>query len=188
MISTLKTNGLCMNYLKPGHFVKQCKLLHRCRKYQKPHHTLLHVESKKVTPSTVAPIAQPSTQPTVNPVLSNTAMGFTSNSLLMTCCVLVDAPDGSSVEAHTILDSASSASFVSECLAQSLCLPRSNPGVRISGIAGLSHNSPSQSVVSFNIHGVLAFHGVLASSKKISVCNRSSTCHVIYPYTWCHLT
>ena len=128
----------------------------------KPHHTL-HVESKEDTLLNIAPTVQPSTQPTVNPVLSNTAMGFALNSLLMTCCVLVDAPDASSVEARAILDSASSASFVSGCSAQSLCLPRSNQGVRISGIAGLSHNSPSQSVASFNIHGILA------PSKKISV-------------------
>ena len=163
MISTLKSNDLCMNCLKPGHFVKQCKSLHRCHKCQKPHHTLLHVESKEVAPSNTTPIAQPSTQPTVNPVSSNTAMGFASNSLLMTCRVLIDAPDGSSVEARAILDSASSASFVSERLAQSVCLSRSNQGVRISGIAGLSHNSPSQSVASFNIHGVVA------PCKKISV-------------------
>ena len=141
IISMLKTNGLCMNCLKPSHFVKQCKSLHRCRKCQKPHHTLLHVESKEVTPSNIAPTVQPSTQPTVNPVSSNTAMGFTLNSPLMTCRVLVDTPDGSSVEARAILDDASSASFVSECLAQSLCLLHSNQGVRISGIAGLSHSS-----------------------------------------------
>ena len=163
MIATLKSNGLCMNCLKPGHFVKQCKSLHRCRKCQKPHHTLLHIESKEFAPSTVAPVAQPSTQPTVKPVSSNTAMGFASNSLLMTCRMFVDAPDGSSVEARAILDSASSASFVSERLAQSLCLPRSNQGVRISGIAGLSHNSPSQSVANFDIHGILA------PNKKINV-------------------
>ena len=46
----------------------------------------------------------------------------------MTCHVMVDTLDGSSVEARAILDCASSASFISERLAQSLCLERSHQG------------------------------------------------------------
>ena len=38
----------------------------------------------------------------------------------MTCCVLVIAPDGSTAEVRALLDNASSASFVTEWLAQSL--------------------------------------------------------------------
>ena len=30
-ISMLKSNGVCMNCLKPGHFVKHCKSLHHCK-------------------------------------------------------------------------------------------------------------------------------------------------------------
>ena len=44
----------------------------------------------------------------------------------MTRSVLVIAPDGSTVEARALLDCASSASFVSERILQSLSLPRSN--------------------------------------------------------------
>ena len=66
----------------------------------------------------------------------------------MTCRVFVDAPEGYSVEARAILDSASSASCVLEHLSQ---LPRSRQGVQISGIAGLSHNSPHQAVASLTI-------------------------------------
>ena len=33
-VSTLKTNNLCMNCLGSGHFVRQCKSLHRCEKCQ----------------------------------------------------------------------------------------------------------------------------------------------------------
>ena len=46
-----------VNFLKPGHFVRECKSLHRCRKCQKPHHSLLYVEPRgfptySTTPST----------------------------------------------------------------------------------------------------------------------------------------
>lgn len=52
--------------------------------------------------------------------MANAAVKMKSSSLLMTCCVLVTAPDVSHVEARALLESAS---FVSEHLAQSLCLP-----------------------------------------------------------------
>ena len=157
-VATLKMNDLCMNCLGSGHFVRQCKSLHRCKKCQKPHHTLFHVEGQGETPPTPPP-----TNITEKPVVSNTAVGLKSDSLLMTCHVLVSAPDGSSIEARAILDSASSASFISERLAQSLCLPRSNRNARILGIAGISHKSPIQSVATFDISAVRS------SSKKIGV-------------------
>jgi hypothetical protein len=64
----------------------------------------------------------------------------------MTCRVLVLAPDGLSVEARILLDSASSPSFASERLAQTLRLPRSTQSFKISGIAGISHQSPYRHV------------------------------------------
>ena len=151
MISTLKTNDLCMNCLRPGHFVKQCRSLHRCRKCQKPHHTLLHVDAKVESP--VANVSGPPSPPdaSVRPIPSHAASGLASNSLLMTCRILVDVPDGSTAEARALLDCASSASFISERLTQSLNLPRGNQNTVISGVAGLSHKSTLQSITHFSI-------------------------------------
>ena len=143
MVSTLKTHNLCMNCLRPGHFVKRCKSSHRCKKCQRSHHSLLHVDSEQTSQS------PPDTS--TQPVTAHTAAGLAANMLLMTCCVLVDAPDGSRVEVCALLDSASSASFVSERLTQTLCLPRSRQSTKISGIAGLSHNLPLQSIANFQI-------------------------------------
>ena len=133
---------LCMDCLRPGHFVKQCRSLHCCRKCQKPHHTLLHVDAKVESP--VTNVSGPPSPPdaSVRPIPSHAASGLASNSLLMTCCILVDAPDGSIAEARTLLDCASSASFISERLTQSLNLPRGNQNTVISGVTGLSHKSP----------------------------------------------
>ena len=154
MMSTIKSNELCFNSRRPGHFSKQCPSLNRCRKCQKPHHTLIHDDSKETLPSQSDKDLTSSTSSTEPMVLSHTAAGITSNTLLMTCQVLVKAPDNSSVKAHALLDSASSTSFVSERLAQSLCLPRFHHNIRISGIAGLSHQSPLQSVATFNVSPV----------------------------------
>ena len=142
MISTIREKELCMNCVRPGHFSSQCKSVNKCRKCQKPHHTLIHTD-KKESPDQTAP-------PT-SIVSSNTAAGIASNTLLMTCQVVVKSPDGSSTRVRALLDSASSTSFVSERLAQSLGLPRSRHNVHISGVAGLSHHSPLQSVATFNV-------------------------------------
>ena len=154
MISTLKANDLCMNCLRPGHFVKQCKSLHRCRRCQKLHHTLLHLDAKVELPAATASGLPNSPDVSVRPIPSHVASGLTSNSLLMTCRILVVASDGSTAEARALLDCASSASFVSERLAQSLNLPRTNQNTVISGVAGLSHKFMVQSVTHFSISAI----------------------------------
>ena len=74
-------------------------------------------------------------------ILSATAIGVKYNSLLMTCHIRVRSPKGTHVVARALLDSASSTSFVSERLAQTLGLPRTKRDVVISGIAGITHQS-----------------------------------------------
>ena len=69
----------------------------------------------------------------------------------MTCRVLIKARDGSSMEVRALLDNASSASFVSERLAEHLQLPRSPQSVCIFGIAGSFPRTPIQSVASLRI-------------------------------------
>ena len=137
--------------------MKECTSLHQCRECQKPHHILLHLEHKDTASTSTG------TTSTSQSVVSYTATGLSSKSLLIICLVLVDAPEGSSIKARAILDSASSASFVSERLSQSLRVPCSQQGVQISGISGLSHNSPHQAVAS------LIISAVRSSSKKFNV-------------------
>ena len=128
----LKSNCLCMNCMRSGHFVKNCKSLHKCHVCQKPHHTLLHVE-KTDSPSDSLNVS------------SNTVMKIRANALLMTCYVKVKSPEGSVITARALLDSASSASFVTERLARALNLPH------ISGVTGITTTSPLKSVASFSI-------------------------------------
>ena len=93
-IEILKSNNLCMNCLRPGRFVKNCKSLHHCKVCQISHHTLLHIDSSATTsPPSPNP---PSKTPLIT---SNTAACLAQNSLLMTCRVLIEAPDGSLVNA-----------------------------------------------------------------------------------------
>ena len=111
-----------------GHFVRQCKWAHNCRKCQRPHNTLLHVESQSDSDSSSS---QPLSSGDPSQVVSNTAVKLRSSSLLMTCCILVCAADGTSDEARALLDNRSTSSFISEHLVQTLQLPRSRHDVRV---------------------------------------------------------
>lgn len=183
-LATLRSQEVCMNCLRPGHFVKQCRSAHRCRKCQKPHHTLLHVDYAGDTSPTVPPEQLSNVK-----VSANAISGLESSSLLMTCRVVVQAPDGSSIEARALLDSASSASFVSERLAQCLRLPRSRRDAKIFGVAGLSHESSTQVFTKFAISPVQEL------TKKINVTAvivPRVTCdvplqHIPFKTEWSHL-
>ena len=153
MVATVKSNSLCINCLRPGHYVKNCKSLHKCRECQKPHHTLLHFD-KTGTSATTTQSGDPptgSSTPTLPSVSSHTATGLRSNSLLMTCQLMVSSPNGLSIKARALLDSGSSVSFVSERVAKSLHLHRSQQFTTISGIAGLTHSSSSHAITTFHV-------------------------------------
>ena len=136
-LSVVKGNSLCMNCLKSGHFLKECKSSHYCRICQKPHHTLLHIDAQEPNPPPV--------------VSSNTSTGTIPDTLLMTCQVFVRAPDGSKVKVRALLDSASSSSFISERLVQNLCIPRTHHRITISGVAGLTSPAPLKSIATVQV-------------------------------------
>ena len=152
IVSTLKGNHMCLNCFGRGHGVRQCKSLYKCKKCQKPHHTLLHVDKDIGLSSSV----ESSDPPTA---VSHAAVKLRSSSLLMTCTVLVFVHDGSSVEARALIDNASTSSFVSERLAQSLKLRRSHQNISVSGIAGSVHNSSLQSVAQLQISSAYSRNG-----------------------------
>ena len=148
-VSFVKVNNLCMNCLGKGHFVTDCKSLYRCKRCQNPHHTALHIDTSRrhqfpgSDSSTTLPIQ--------GEVSANTAIKLKSSSFLMTCRIRIVSPNGSSIEARALLDSALSASFVSERLAQTLQLKHSRQRISVSGIGGISPQAPVQSVTSFKI-------------------------------------
>ena len=149
MMEVIRSHNLCLNCLRPGHYTRKCTSLSKCRKCQRPHHTLLHIEAKPETPALLSTTGR--SEPVTTPVSNHAATGFASNTLLMTCQVLVHSPDGIALKARALLNSGSSTSFVSERLAQNLQLPKTSRDIKISGIAGISHHSPLHSVVNFDV-------------------------------------
>ena len=131
----LRSKNHCLNCIRPGHFVKKFKSLHCCKVCQKPHHTLLHVDSKG---DPTAKPSEPAASIPVTPANAAMTLPITSNVLLMTCQITVETPHGET-RARALLDTGSSASFVSERLAQLLKLSRFSQNAKICSIAGLSH-------------------------------------------------
>ena len=89
MISTLKSN---LNCLRPSHFVKECTSMNRRHKYQQPHHTLLHWESRPEHCESTGTSKQ--TEPssaTADSVFSHVAQAGPKSRepLLLTCHVLI---------------------------------------------------------------------------------------------------
>ena len=111
-MSSVKPKDLSLNCLHPEHFVKQCRSTHHCHKSQKFHHTLLHIDQEM---KIYAPTQGVNLTANANP---DTLPG----ALLITYRELSHGPDGSSIQARALLDSASSVSFVSEHLVQALRL------------------------------------------------------------------
>ena len=122
-----------MNCLKLGHFVKHashCIIARPARNFTTFYFTLITHQLQTL----------PKFDHKTPLVSSNTAANLAQDSLLMTCRVLVEASDGSTVKARALLDFISSASFVSECFVKGLCLPRHRRNATISGVAGLTRS------------------------------------------------
>ena len=125
-----------------------------------------------------------------NPVNSHTTMGLKSQSLLMTFCVLIHSFQGSCVVARALLDSASSASFISDQLSQSLYLPWSHHNITITGVGGMSHNSHVKANTNFHISPIQSPNDKIAVT---AVVVPKVTCELPHHYIpfdsqWSHLS
>ena len=119
MLSTVRSSNVCLNCLKPGRFSKNCGSNNRCQKRQKPHHTLLHSESKSPTDKDQPPSTRETVMPSIlaaAPMVSSHAQPGSGSAPFMTCQMLVHAPDGTCVRARVLLDSDPSTSFTSKRL------------------------------------------------------------------------
>ena len=136
------------NCLHPGHSAKQCTSSHRCRKCQKPHHTLMHSDPSTGSTSTESIPDGLSFRPPHSETIvsSNVATEDKSTSLLMTCQVLVQGPNGNTTKARALLDTGSTVSLITERVAQSLRLHRTPNNITVAGIAGSAGGSSQSSV------------------------------------------
>ena len=145
--SLVKRCALCKNCLKPGHMASKCRAPPVCKKCNKYHHTLLHIEA-----GTTKETKTDCTKKVNKDVTYATPSKQSDEVLLMTCKVEVMAPDGSVTQARALLDCAASTSLITERLANKLHLPRRSSDFKINGVAGF--NVRPKGTVSFKVAGV----------------------------------
>ena len=150
-LSIAKDNRLCLNCLKPGHFVARCPSSQKCKKCNKSHHTCLHISNKDPKPTTSTTPSNDETPSETSIVTHVSRLAIRRQVLLTTCQILVRGPDGSTSRARALLDSASAASFISERLVQRLHLPRQRYNAKISGIGDSPSRSTPRGIVHFGV-------------------------------------
>ena len=104
-----------------------------CKKYTKPHHTLLHRDSDYLHVSQRKPGNDEGKEE-----IHVAALSAREQMLLMTCKVKFTAPDGSSTIARALIDPGSSALFIHKRIAQNLHLQCSNKNASVEGVGGTS--------------------------------------------------
>ena len=124
---------LCYNCLQSSHFMPQCASKQKCQKCRKSHHTLLHLRFERdgATKTPVRDVKlqtssakQDDSAESHSSHISIPKPGGHNSALLMTCQIAVVSPDGHITKARSLLDWASSTSFVTERTAQRLQLPQ----------------------------------------------------------------
>ena len=146
-LARVRKHNLCLNCLRQGHYASQCKSTRRCEECNGKHHTLLHHGSKVETKS-----SPEKTEENGNGSIANHhTNGRQGSILLMTCQVIIRAPDGATVQVRALLDSGSEASFITERMAQQLRLSRRRQGPTITCIGGSMPQIRSKGLVNVQI-------------------------------------
>lgn len=128
-IEQVKRNRLCINCLRPGHMIKQCRSS-SCRLCKSRHNTLLHMQSKDTVVHTH--IDESEQQESVN--LSSRSVLNNSQVLLSTILINILDKNNKTHTARALLDAGSQSSFITSDLCNSLQLQQSQVNIKVSGL------------------------------------------------------
>ena len=108
----------------------------------------------------------------------------------MTCHVLIHSFKGSCVVARALLESASSASFISDQLSQSLYLPWSHHNKTITGVGGMSQNSYIKASTNFHVSPIQSPNDKIAVTAAVVPKVTCELPHYYIPFDskWSHLS
>ena len=137
-INEAKKLHFCLNCLRKNHVLKDCFSKSSCRRCNKKHHTLLHMEYQSNPKQTNPPNS--SSKPKEHAPTENVALLVSSgerqlnNVLLATAIVQVPNSDGVLQPCRVLLDSASQSNFITEETVEKLHLQKLDTNSRILGI------------------------------------------------------
>lgn len=131
---------VCMNCLRLGHNEKRCRITH-CRYCAARHNTLLHME-RTDTPPSQNPMPSTSESVALSANASANLQPYTRSCVLLsTALVKAVSTNGERCDARILLDSGSTANFITENLCGKLRLSRNGTGSTITGIGNQTSTS-----------------------------------------------
>lgn len=141
----VRVHKRCFNCLSSSHAVRECSSKYSCRTCKQRHHTMLHMSSDggSTSPATSVPAAAEAAAPveaqsTVTSLLSSTVDEHAPVPVLLaTAWISASGPSGRSVRVRALLDQGSEMTFISEKVAQILCLKRFRLPVSVSAVGGV---------------------------------------------------
>ena len=138
-LDTVERLKLCHNCLRPRHATQVCTNSKRCRYCNREHHSILHVNagSRPQTPATAKPsTSRQTTDSTDLPSASvnsyTTTVGNTT--VLATAQVVFSSSSGECIQARALIDPCAEGSFITEKIAQALCLRKIRRHTSITGV------------------------------------------------------
>lgn len=138
-IAEVKKRNLCLNCLRYGHFVADCKSS-KCRKCNQTHNTILHIDKidriSEMSSQQIQPEEASAPQETISNLCAHSVN--TTTVFLATAIVKVKDKFGSYYTCRALLDSASQSNFISEQLCQILQLERKESEMPVYLLEGTS--------------------------------------------------
>ncbi|XP_029164752.1 uncharacterized protein LOC114935963 [Nylanderia fulva] len=138
----IKQHQRCINCLSAKHALYSCPSQYTCRRCQKRHHSMLHVDSGScatasvVTSESNSPVEARGNRGAVA-LLASQELSHRTPVLLATARVTVRSPAGRDANVRALLDPGSEITFMSARLAQTLRLRRFQDQFSLSAICGL---------------------------------------------------
>lgn len=163
----VKQHRRCFNCLSYKHSARDGTSKYSCRRCQRKHHSMLHLESESGVcdgsadpcsssttiprkPSMSSPLNDHESSSAVNSLSASAKRRSFSQVLLATAWVTIISPSGRSVTVRALLDQGSEVTFVAENIAQTLHLKRIKMPVSVSAVGGL-HAGVCNHAVKFSI-------------------------------------
>ncbi|XP_024868250.1 uncharacterized protein LOC112452343 [Temnothorax curvispinosus] len=139
-IKEARSRKLCLNCLKDtSHIAKQCSL-GLCRKCNKRHNTLLHLEQSttKTSESTTEDTSTANQEKVVATSVNHSALKPSKQVLLATALVKITDSKGDKVVCRALLDSGSQSCFITSSCAKRLSLKQFSTHIPVCGLGEMS--------------------------------------------------
>lgn len=134
-LECLKNTKLCLNCMKPGHFIKQCKA-GSCKQCHAKHNTLIHFD--KLSDKSSQDIDTQDSTKTNAAVLCSHNLAKNTHVLLATALVLVKDRQGKYHKARALLDAGSQSSLITNDFCTKLQVERKEVQINLEAVNNAS--------------------------------------------------